>query len=198
MILEPLGDRYLPFAYGVTFSAAAYSALWVAAVLTVYYRLYLFSRRAQIPAFVQGRPSRRERVKLLYFAWVRQKIGKNEETLNPPSTVANVADLAAYLRGQGPGYADAFADPSLLRAARNQEHVGFDALVGPDDEIAFFPPVTGGERDDNSHSRSKRILRCRGGTGRVIARRRRRGRQFHRICADKGVSTRCCWNIIPA
>ncbi len=83
-------------------------------------------------------------MKLLYFAWVRQKIGKNEETLALPPTVATIADLAVHLRGQGPGYADAFADPSLLRAARNQEHVRFDALIGPDDEIAFFPPVTGG------------------------------------------------------
>ena len=83
-------------------------------------------------------------MKLLYFAWVRQKIGKNEETLSPPPNVATIADLAAHLRGQGPGYADAFADTSLLRAARNQEHVGFDSSIGPDDEIAFFPPVTGG------------------------------------------------------
>ena len=83
-------------------------------------------------------------MKLLYFAWVRQKIGKNEETLALPPSVATIADLAAHLRGQGPGYADAFADAALLRAARNQEHVSFDAPIGPDDEIAFFPPVTGG------------------------------------------------------
>ena len=83
-------------------------------------------------------------MKLLYFAWVRQKIGTNEESFTLPPTIATIADLAAYLRGQGPGYADAFADLALLRAARNQEHVGFDAPIGPDDEIAFFPPVTGG------------------------------------------------------
>ena len=83
-------------------------------------------------------------MKLLYFAWVRQKIGKNEETLAIPPHVTTIADLAVHLHGEGPGYADAFADTTLLRAARNQEHVPFDSPIGPDDEIAFFPPVTGG------------------------------------------------------
>jgi molybdopterin synthase sulfur carrier subunit len=83
-------------------------------------------------------------VTLLYFAWVRQKIGKSEEHLDLPSSVKTVGALAEYLREQGVGYADAFADPKRLRAAVNQEHVNFDATVAQDDEIAFFPPVTGG------------------------------------------------------
>ena len=83
-------------------------------------------------------------VTLLYFAWVRQKIGRSEERIALPDGVATVGDLAEWLRGRGPGYADAFADVKRLRAAVNQEHVAFDAGIAPDDEIAFFPPVTGG------------------------------------------------------
>jgi sulfur-carrier protein len=79
---------------------------------------------------------------LLYFAWVRQKIGKSEETLTPP--VADVASLIAHLKNLGPNYADAFADLGRIRVAVNQHHAGLDAAVGPNDEVAFFPPVTGG------------------------------------------------------
>ena len=79
---------------------------------------------------------------LLYFAWVRQKIGKSEETLTP--MVTDVASLIAHLKNLGPNYADAFADLSRIRIAVNQHHAGLDAAVGPNDEIAFFPPVTGG------------------------------------------------------
>jgi molybdopterin synthase sulfur carrier subunit len=83
-------------------------------------------------------------VKLLYFAWVRQKIGKSEETLALPEGVSTVRDLAQHLRTLGPGYAEAFADLARLRAAANQVHVGFDERLSDGDEIAFFPPVTGG------------------------------------------------------
>jgi molybdopterin synthase sulfur carrier subunit len=83
-------------------------------------------------------------MKLLYFAWVRQKVGVGEETLRLPAGVATVAALVEFLRARGGGYAGAFADGKRLRAAVNQEHVKFDAAVGPDDEVAFFPPVTGG------------------------------------------------------
>ena len=81
---------------------------------------------------------------LLYFAWVRQKVGRSEETIALPDGVATVADLVAWLAKRGTGYADAFADPKRLRAAVNQDHVAFDARVSSDDEVAFFPPVTGG------------------------------------------------------
>ncbi len=83
-------------------------------------------------------------MKLLYFAWVRQKIGKSEEDVARPANVATVRDLAAHLCALGPGYADALADLSRLRAAVNQEHAGFDMPIGDGDEVAFFPPVTGG------------------------------------------------------
>lgn len=83
-------------------------------------------------------------MKLLYFAWVRQKTGVSEESITLPAGVATVADLMRFLAGRGPGFADAFADPARLRAAVNQVHAGFDSPVADRDEIAFFPPVTGG------------------------------------------------------
>ena len=79
---------------------------------------------------------------LLYFAWVRQKIGKSEETMAAPA--GDVAQLIAHLKSLGPHYADAFADLSRIRVAVNQHHTGLDAKLGKDDEVAFFPPVTGG------------------------------------------------------
>ncbi|MSP94358.1 MAG: molybdopterin converting factor subunit 1 [Alphaproteobacteria bacterium] len=81
-------------------------------------------------------------MKILYFAWLRQKIGRSEETLDVPA--ANVAGLIDHLRARGPGYEAAFRDMKSIRCAVNQEHVGLDAKLGPNDEVAFFPPVTGG------------------------------------------------------
>ncbi len=83
-------------------------------------------------------------MKLLYFAWVRQRIGVSAEDISPPAEVANVASLIEWLRARGPGYAAAFADLDAVRVAVNQEHTGFDCVIRAGDEIAFFPPVTGG------------------------------------------------------
>jgi molybdopterin synthase sulfur carrier subunit len=83
-------------------------------------------------------------VKLLYFAWVRQKVGRAEEVLDVPRDVVTVGALAHWLRARGGGYAEAFADVKRMRAAVNQEHVDFAAPVSAGDEVAFFPPVTGG------------------------------------------------------
>jgi len=83
-------------------------------------------------------------VTLLYFAWLRQKIGKSEETIILPAGVASVADLIAHLKKLGPGYADAFSDENRIRVAVNQKHSRLDGTVTAQDEIAFFPPVTGG------------------------------------------------------
>jgi molybdopterin synthase sulfur carrier subunit len=82
-------------------------------------------------------------VKLLYFAWVRQKVGRGEETVEAPP-VKTVGELAAWLHARGGGYAEAFADMKRVRAAVNQEHVDLSAAVRSGDEVAFFPPVTGG------------------------------------------------------
>lgn len=83
-------------------------------------------------------------MKLLYFAWVRQKVGLGEEDWPLPAGVVTIFDLVAALRERGGGYAAAFGEPKRLRAARNREHAGFDTRIDDADEIAFFPPVTGG------------------------------------------------------
>jgi len=83
-------------------------------------------------------------VNVLYFAWVRQKIGRGEETIEHSAELRTVADLAAMLRARGGGYAQAFADMSRLRAAVNQVHVPLETVLSSGDEVAFFPPVTGG------------------------------------------------------
>ena len=83
-------------------------------------------------------------MQILYFAWVRQKIGLAEEQVAPPEQVRDVAGLIAWLAARSPGHAAAFADPKQVRAAVNQEFCAPDAPVAPGDEVAFFPPVTGG------------------------------------------------------
>jgi len=83
-------------------------------------------------------------MRLLYFAWVRERIGAGEETVEPPEAVRTVADLAAWLRGRSPGHADALGDPTKLRAAIDQRFVSLESELGPAKEVAFFPPVTGG------------------------------------------------------
>jgi sulfur-carrier protein len=83
-------------------------------------------------------------VTILYFAWVRQKLGKGEEQMELPIHVGSIGELIEFLRERGEDYSEAFADPARLRAARNQEHVSFAATIRDSDEIAFFPPVTGG------------------------------------------------------
>ncbi len=83
-------------------------------------------------------------MRLLYFAWVREKAGRGQEEVTPPAEVADVAGLIAWLRGRGGGPADALADLRLVRVAVNQEYVALDHPVGGNDEVAFFPPVTGG------------------------------------------------------
>jgi molybdopterin converting factor subunit 1 len=83
-------------------------------------------------------------VRILYFAWVRQKVGLAEEQVTPPGQVRDVAGLIAWLAALSPGHAAAFADPKQVRAAVNQEFAPPDAPVAPGDEVAFFPPVTGG------------------------------------------------------
>jgi len=83
-------------------------------------------------------------VNILYFAWVRQKVGKSEEIVELTPELRTVRDLAVFLAARGGGYAEAFADMRRLRAAVNHVHAGLDATLGSGDEVAFFPPVTGG------------------------------------------------------
>jgi molybdopterin converting factor subunit 1 len=83
-------------------------------------------------------------MKLLYFAWLKVKTGVAEEEVAPPPEVTTVAQLLDWLKGRGPGYAEALEDTSALRVAVNQEYARPGDPVGPDDEVALFPPVTGG------------------------------------------------------
>ncbi len=83
-------------------------------------------------------------VRIVYFAWVRERVGKSEETLELPPGIATVADLVVWLRARGPEYAVAFAKPEVVRAAVDQAHVKPAASIAGAREIAFFPPVTGG------------------------------------------------------
>ena len=81
---------------------------------------------------------------ILYFAWLRDRIGVVEERLYPPDTVTTVGALVNWLKSRGPGYQAAFENLDIVRAAVNQDFADMDAAVGNGDEIAFFPPVTGG------------------------------------------------------
>jgi molybdopterin synthase sulfur carrier subunit len=83
-------------------------------------------------------------MKALYFAWVRERIGKAEEEIVPPGNVKTVAELMAWLSGKGENYAAAFAHIKTMRAALDRTHVKHDALMQDAREVAFFPPMTGG------------------------------------------------------
>lgn len=83
-------------------------------------------------------------MKLLYFAWLRTRIGVAEEEIDPPPEVTTVEDLLDWLKRRGPGYAEALARPDLVRVAVNQEFSTPGSPVGRADEVALFPPVTGG------------------------------------------------------
>jgi molybdopterin synthase sulfur carrier subunit len=85
-----------------------------------------------------------ERLKLLYFAWVRERIGKAQEEVAVPAGVATVAQLVAWLSQRGEEYAHAFENPKIIRAAIDRAHVKPDTAIAGAREIAFFPPMTGG------------------------------------------------------
>jgi molybdopterin synthase sulfur carrier subunit len=81
---------------------------------------------------------------ILYFAWVRERVGISEERVVLPAAVTTLAELAAWLSDRGAGYAAAFANPAKLRAALDQTMVPLSTEIGAAREIAFFPPATGG------------------------------------------------------
>lgn len=83
-------------------------------------------------------------MKLVYFAWVRERVGKAEEVIDPPADVMTVAELIVWLSAKGENYAHAFERGSVIRAAIDRSHVKHDASVAGAREIAFFPPMTGG------------------------------------------------------
>ncbi len=81
---------------------------------------------------------------VLYFAWLRERVGVSEETLSPPDTVVTVADLVDYLAGLDQRHAAAFQERKTVRCAVNQEFADPATVLRAGDEVAFFPPVTGG------------------------------------------------------
>ncbi len=83
-------------------------------------------------------------MKLLYFAWVREKTGVASEEVTLPDSIETVSQLIDWLVERGPEYAAAFEKRDVIRTAVNQNHVKPDATVSDRDEVAFFPPVTGG------------------------------------------------------
>jgi sulfur-carrier protein len=83
-------------------------------------------------------------VKLVYFAWVRERIGKPDESVDLPATVVTVTDLMEWLKARGEEYAYAFENSPLIRAAIDKTHVKHNASISGAREIAFFPPMTGG------------------------------------------------------
>ncbi|WP_420102660.1 molybdopterin converting factor subunit 1 [Bosea sp. (in: a-proteobacteria)] len=89
-------------------------------------------------------PADTRTVRLVYFAWVRERIGLPEETLAIPADLITVADLARWLKTRGEGYETAFADETVVRAALDRTHAKPGTPLGTATEIAFFPPMTGG------------------------------------------------------
>jgi sulfur-carrier protein len=83
-------------------------------------------------------------IRVLYFALLRERMGRGEENLPLPPSIATVGDLASWLHGRDPAGAAAFAAGNPVRAAVNQEFAKPDTPLRDGDEVAFFPPVTGG------------------------------------------------------
>lgn len=83
-------------------------------------------------------------MRILYFAWVRERTGTSEESVTPPASVTTANALADWLSLRSEGHAAAFADRARLRLAINQDQASFADPVAANDEIAFFPPMTGG------------------------------------------------------
>ena len=83
-------------------------------------------------------------MKIRYFAWVRERIGKPEEDLDIPAGVGTVGELMTWLAARGEEYAHAFENPRVIRAALDRAHVKAQAPIAGAAEVAFFPPMTGG------------------------------------------------------
>ncbi len=83
-------------------------------------------------------------MKILYFAWLRERIGHAEEDVTPPAEVTTIAALTDYLAARSPAHATAFADRRAIKVAIDQRFVADNAPLGTAREIAYFPPFTGG------------------------------------------------------
>ena len=85
-------------------------------------------------------------MKILYFAWLRTRVGQAEEEVSPPASVRDVRSLIDWLKTRSPGHTEALKDLAVVRVAVNQTYVQPDHPVKAGDEVAIFPPVTGGAR----------------------------------------------------
>ena len=83
-------------------------------------------------------------MKVLYFAWLKEKTGIGEEDISLPQGATNVEGFIEFLKNRGGGFEKAFSDISTVRVAVNMEHVKISSPLKDSDEVAFFPPVTGG------------------------------------------------------
>ncbi len=83
-------------------------------------------------------------MKILYFSWIREKIGKNSEEIEKPKEIINVADLVNHLKNSSKHHSDALNDMKIVRIAVNQNFSDLKTKINNEDEVAFFPPVTGG------------------------------------------------------
>jgi molybdopterin synthase sulfur carrier subunit len=83
-------------------------------------------------------------MKLVYFAWVRERVGRTDEEIELPAGIDTIAELVRWLKGRGEEYGYAFENPDIVRAAIDHVHVKPEARIAGAREIAFFPPMTGG------------------------------------------------------
>ncbi|MBL6850556.1 MAG: molybdopterin converting factor subunit 1 [Candidatus Puniceispirillales bacterium] len=83
-------------------------------------------------------------MQIKYFSWIKEHIGKSEEEINLPHNVSTIEELMFYLENLNDKYKRAFEKKDLIKIAINKSYSSIDDKINNTDEIAFFPPVTGG------------------------------------------------------
>ncbi len=83
-------------------------------------------------------------MKIIYFAWVRERTGRSQEEVDLPAGIETVAGLIGWLKTRGPEFEHAFENERFIRAALDQQMASNDTPLAGTSEVAFFPPMTGG------------------------------------------------------
>ena len=83
-------------------------------------------------------------MKILYFSWIKDKIGKTHEDIKIKDNIKTIGDLIAYLKKSNESYEEVFKDTSSIKVSINMETANFKDQINNNDEVAFFPPMTGG------------------------------------------------------